>query len=95
MAARLVVFTWDPGWDRVLWVVEEYVPEIRELERSRFPPIDQVVDVIGAHCRSRCSWWAVTSVPTSDIQPDAPGHSNKMRGEEYARSLRAGPCSRP
>jgi hypothetical protein len=34
---------------RVLWVVEEYVPEIRELERSRFTPIDQVADVMGAH----------------------------------------------
>jgi hypothetical protein len=49
VAARRVVFTWDPDWDRVLWVVEEYVPEIRELERSRFTPIDQVADAMGAH----------------------------------------------
>lgn len=49
VAARQVVFTWDPDWERVLWVVEEYVPEIRELERSRFVPLDQVAQALGAH----------------------------------------------
>ncbi|HEY1918559.1 MAG TPA: methyltransferase domain-containing protein [Streptosporangiaceae bacterium] len=49
VAARQLVFTWDPGWDRVLWVVEEYVPEIGDLERSRFAPLEQVVEVMAAH----------------------------------------------
>lgn len=49
VAARQVVFTWDPGWERVLWVVEECVPEIRQLERSRFAPLDQVVEEMDAH----------------------------------------------
>ncbi len=49
VAGRRLVFTWDPGWDRVLWVVEEYVPEIRRLERSRFASLDQMVELMGAH----------------------------------------------
>lgn len=49
VAARQVVFTWDPDWHRVLWVVEEYVPQIRALEVSRFAPLAQMVDLLGAH----------------------------------------------
>jgi hypothetical protein len=49
VAARRVVFTWDPGWDRVLWVVDEYVPEISEVEHARFAPLDQVAELMGAH----------------------------------------------
>jgi ubiquinone/menaquinone biosynthesis C-methylase UbiE len=67
VAARRVVFTWDPGWHRVLWVVEEYVPEIGELERSRFTPIDQVADVMGARIRTASSTFA--SLPDSIVVP--------------------------
>jgi SAM-dependent methyltransferase len=49
VAGRQVLFTWDPDWEQVLWVAEEYVPEILELERSRFLPLEQVVDVMNAH----------------------------------------------
>jgi len=49
VASRQLVFTWDPGWERVLWVVEEYVPEIGQLEQSRFAPLDQTVEIMGAH----------------------------------------------
>lgn len=49
VSSRQVVFTWDPGWERVLWVIEEYVPEIGRLERSRFTSLDRVVELMGAH----------------------------------------------
>ena len=49
VADRQVVFTWDPDWDRVLWVVEEYLPEIRQLERSRFAPLGLTADIMKAH----------------------------------------------
>jgi ubiquinone/menaquinone biosynthesis C-methylase UbiE len=39
VARRQVVFTWDPQWPTQLWIVEEYLPEIGELERSRFAPL--------------------------------------------------------
>jgi SAM-dependent methyltransferase len=49
VAERQVVFTWDPGWERELWIVDEYLPEIGRFERSRFAPLDQVVELLGAH----------------------------------------------
>jgi SAM-dependent methyltransferase len=49
VAGRQVVFTWDQGWERVLWVIEEYVPEIGVFEQARFAPLDQVADLLGAH----------------------------------------------
>lgn len=49
VAARQVLFTWDPEWPRRLWVVEDYLPEIGELERSRFPSLDSVVETLHAH----------------------------------------------
>jgi SAM-dependent methyltransferase len=46
---RQIVFTWDPDHDRELWIVTEYLPVLRRIERSRFPPIDRLVEVLGAH----------------------------------------------
>ncbi|MFF3007172.1 class I SAM-dependent methyltransferase [Kitasatospora sp. NPDC057940] len=49
VARRQVVFTWDPAHRPQLWLLEEYLPEIRELEESRFTPLAQVVDALDAH----------------------------------------------
>jgi SAM-dependent methyltransferase len=47
VSRRQVVFTWDKDHDEELWVVSEYVPEIRTLEHSRFPALDQVTQALG------------------------------------------------
>jgi ubiquinone/menaquinone biosynthesis C-methylase UbiE len=47
VARRQVVFTWDKDHDEQLWVVAEYVPEIRTLEQARFPALDEVVRALG------------------------------------------------
>ena len=49
VARRQVVFTWDPDFERELWVVTEYLPEIRQIEHARFTPLQDVVDALGAH----------------------------------------------
>jgi len=46
---RQVVFTWDPDFERELWVVTEYLPEIRQIDHARFTPLQDVVDALGAH----------------------------------------------
>lgn len=48
VSARQVVFTWDKDHDHELWIVSEYLPEIRELEHSRFPPLAEVLEALGA-----------------------------------------------
>jgi SAM-dependent methyltransferase len=47
VAGRQVIFTWDRDHDQVLWVISEYVPEIRALERARFPSLDAVAQALG------------------------------------------------
>ncbi|WP_046508453.1 class I SAM-dependent methyltransferase [Streptomyces odonnellii] len=49
VARRQVVFTWDPAHRPELWLLEEYLPEIRELEYSRFASLDEVADALEAH----------------------------------------------
>ncbi|MFI0714325.1 class I SAM-dependent methyltransferase [Streptomyces inhibens] len=49
VARRQVVFTWDPAHRPELWLLEEYLPEIRELEYARFTPLSEVVDALDAH----------------------------------------------
>ncbi|WP_258018364.1 hypothetical protein [Streptomyces noursei] len=44
-----VVFTWDPTHLRELWLLEEYLPEIRQLEHARFTPLSEVVEALDAH----------------------------------------------
>lgn len=48
VSRRQVVFTWDKDHDEELWIVSDYVPEIRTLEHSRFPSLDEVVEALGA-----------------------------------------------
>ncbi|MGV9244517.1 class I SAM-dependent methyltransferase [Streptomyces sp. NPDC003710] len=49
VARRQVVFTWDPTHRPELWLLEEYLPEIRELEHARFTPLSEVADALDAH----------------------------------------------
>jgi hypothetical protein len=46
VADHQVIFTWDKDHDEKLWIVSEYVPEIRALERVRFPSLDAVVSAL-------------------------------------------------
>ncbi|MHB2028596.1 MAG: class I SAM-dependent methyltransferase [Acidimicrobiales bacterium] len=47
VAERQVVFTWDKHHDQELWIVSEYLPEIRDMEHARFPTLDAVVEELG------------------------------------------------
>ncbi|HEY3955860.1 MAG TPA: class I SAM-dependent methyltransferase [Streptosporangiaceae bacterium] len=49
VSRRQVVFTWDKDHAEELWVIREYVPEIRTLEHARFPRLGTVVQALGAH----------------------------------------------
>ncbi|OKI12855.1 class I SAM-dependent methyltransferase [Streptomyces sp. CB03911] len=49
VARRQVVLTWDPVHPLELWIVSEYLPEIRDLENSRFLPVSEVARELGAH----------------------------------------------
>ncbi len=49
VARRQVIFTWDPDHTRKLWITNDYVPAIDELETSRFAPLRTVVDALSAH----------------------------------------------
>ncbi|MGW1980169.1 class I SAM-dependent methyltransferase [Streptomyces sp. NPDC001889] len=49
VARRQVVFTWDPGHPQELWLIEEYLPEIRDMDHARFTPVAEVADALGAH----------------------------------------------
>jgi SAM-dependent methyltransferase len=49
VARRQVVFTWDPDHDRELWVISEYLPEIRRIEHARFPSLAEMARLLGAH----------------------------------------------
>ncbi|MFK0233084.1 class I SAM-dependent methyltransferase [Streptomyces vinaceus] len=49
VSGRQAVFTWDPEHRPELWMVEEYLPEIRELDHARFPPVAAVVEALDAH----------------------------------------------
>jgi len=47
VAQRQVIFTWDKQHDEELWIVAEYVPEIRLMEHARFPCLNAVVNALG------------------------------------------------
>jgi SAM-dependent methyltransferase len=48
VSRRQVVFTWDPDHERELWLHTEYLPDLAVFERSRFPALAEVVEVMGA-----------------------------------------------
>ncbi len=43
---RVVIFTFDPAWSRALWLVDEYLPELADIE-AHFPTPDQVLEALG------------------------------------------------
>ncbi|MEU4584436.1 class I SAM-dependent methyltransferase [Kitasatospora aureofaciens] len=49
VSRRQVVFTWDPDHRPELWMISDYLPQIRELENTRFTPLPTVADALGAH----------------------------------------------
>lgn len=49
VARRQAVFTWDPAHRPRLWLLDEYLPEIAELEEARFAPLAEVAEALGAH----------------------------------------------
>ncbi|MFI2202838.1 class I SAM-dependent methyltransferase [Streptomyces sp. NPDC020192] len=49
VSRRQTVFTWDPEHQPELWLIDEYLPEIRDLEHARFTPLSDVVEALGAH----------------------------------------------
>ncbi|MFJ6567424.1 class I SAM-dependent methyltransferase [Streptomyces sp. NPDC091292] len=49
VSRRQVVFTWDPTHARELWLVDEYLPEIRLMDHARFTPLSDVAEAMGAH----------------------------------------------
>ena len=44
---RVVLFTWDPGFDDVLWLTRCYVPRIRERDRVGFPSLALLGNALG------------------------------------------------
>lgn len=49
VSRRQAVFTWDPAHLPELWLIREYLPEIRRLEHARFTPLAEVVEALDAH----------------------------------------------
>jgi SAM-dependent methyltransferase len=47
VARRQVVFGWDKDHDEELWIVAEYLPQIRMMEHSRFPSVTEVAESLG------------------------------------------------
>ena len=43
---RVVILTFDPGWSRALWLVDEYLPEVAEMEAG-FPTPAQLLEALG------------------------------------------------
>ncbi len=43
---RVVLLTWDPAADG-FWLVDEYFPELLEVDRRIFPPLDAIAAVLG------------------------------------------------
>jgi SAM-dependent methyltransferase len=48
---RVVLFTFDPEQAGALWLVRDYLPQIAELDRERFPTIDATVAALGGRTR--------------------------------------------
>jgi hypothetical protein len=48
---RVVLFTYDVEQADALWLVHDYLPEIAELDRTRFLPIETLVEALGGEVR--------------------------------------------
>ncbi|NEC24910.1 class I SAM-dependent methyltransferase [Streptomyces parvus] len=49
VSRRQVLFTFDPHHEPALWLIDEYLPELREFERARFTPLSTVAEALEAH----------------------------------------------
>jgi len=47
IAGRQVVLTWDPSYAGAHWLIGEYLPQLAERNRGRFPTIERIVDLLG------------------------------------------------
>jgi len=47
VARRVVVLTWDPGCRGHFWLTREYLPEIVELDLTRFPTLEEFARGLG------------------------------------------------
>ncbi len=47
VAARVVIFTWDPAMERDFWLVDEYLPELAGTTATDGPPLDELADSLG------------------------------------------------
>ena len=45
--SRVVVWSFDPDAIDDFWLVRDYLPEIGELDRGRFPAVDELADALG------------------------------------------------
>ena len=45
---RVVLLTWDPDGCRDFWLTADYLPEIMDLDRPRFPPVATLEESLGA-----------------------------------------------
>ncbi|MCF2531773.1 class I SAM-dependent methyltransferase [Yinghuangia soli] len=52
VSRRQVLFLWDPGHDEQLWIVRDYLPELRALDLARCPALDDAAEALGAHTRT-------------------------------------------
>jgi SAM-dependent methyltransferase len=48
VAERVVVLTFDPRPHFAYWLVDEYLPETRDLPAAQCPPLQDVVEMLGA-----------------------------------------------
>jgi SAM-dependent methyltransferase len=47
VAARAVIFTWDPTMERDFWLVDEYLPELAGTTATDGPPLEELADALG------------------------------------------------
>lgn len=45
---RIVLFTLDPEFDTNLWLASDYLPEVLELDRPRFPTLEKLEGILGS-----------------------------------------------
>jgi SAM-dependent methyltransferase len=47
VARRVVILTWDPDFADAFWLVRDYLPESKDLDRGRMPSIGHVCECMG------------------------------------------------
>jgi SAM-dependent methyltransferase len=47
----VVVATWDPAFGGTFWLLDRYLPQLRERDATAFPAIDRIARALGGHIR--------------------------------------------